>query len=116
MMLATIADFDAELPDRWRARERERWQARQATYQREKDEKDAEWQAWYAAYRTTPEWAFRRTMVLKRAAYMCEGCGLAMASEVHHTTYAHVGNELLWELRAVCRACHERAHAEPAAS
>ena len=28
--------------------------------------------------------------------------------EVHHITYAHVFDEPLFDLRAVCRPCHER--------
>jgi hypothetical protein len=29
---------------------------------------------------------------------------------VHHVTYKNMGNEFLWELRAICAVCHERVH------
>jgi 5-methylcytosine-specific restriction endonuclease McrA len=35
---------------------------------------------------------------------------LKRATQVHHTTYKHVGNEFLWELRAICDECHDRFH------
>jgi 5-methylcytosine-specific restriction endonuclease McrA len=64
----------------------------------------------YHQYLQTPQWAERRALVLKRSAGLCEGCRLASAEQVHHTTYAHCGNEFLWELVAICRDCHERFH------
>ena len=41
---------------------------------------------------------------------VCEACGEVRATEVHHLTYKHIGSEFLWELVAICRACHERYH------
>jgi hypothetical protein len=32
------------------------------------------------------------------------------AEHVHHLSYDHWRDELLWELVAACRKCHERAH------
>ena len=32
------------------------------------------------------------------------------ATQAHHLTYEHMGDEFLWELKAVCRPCHERWH------
>ena len=64
----------------------------------------------YAAYLLTPAWRERRRLVLERAGRLCEGCREVPATEVHHTTYAHIGDEFLWELRAVCALCHERMH------
>ena len=34
-----------------------------------------------------------------------------MAKQVHHTTYANVGHEFLFELVALCPECHNRYHA-----
>lgn len=64
----------------------------------------------YLAHLRSPKWAATRALVLKRAGGMCEGCGIARADEVHHMTYENLGDEFLWELRAVCRPCHERWH------
>jgi 5-methylcytosine-specific restriction endonuclease McrA len=71
-----------------------------------------EWFANYDQYLRSPEWRARRALVMRRAGGTCEGCGTARANQVHHLTYAHVQREFLWELVAVCAACHERLHAE----
>lgn len=65
---------------------------------------------WYADYLASDEWSERRRRVMERARYLCEGCLSARAECVHHTTYAHVGDELMFELVALCNACHEKAH------
>jgi 5-methylcytosine-specific restriction endonuclease McrA len=63
---------------------------------------------WYRHdYLTSPEWRARREKVMRRANGLCEGCLERRATEVHHVTYEHVGAEMLWELRAICRECHE---------
>jgi hypothetical protein len=72
--------------------------------------RDADWWARYDAYLKSPEWHARRRLVLKRANGVCEGCGLRPAAQVHHLSYTHVFNEFLWELRAVCLACHQALH------
>ena len=42
----------------------------------------------------------------------CKVCRRAVATEVHYQTWGRVGSEPLWELRAVCCACHARLHPE----
>jgi 5-methylcytosine-specific restriction endonuclease McrA len=64
----------------------------------------------YHEYLQTDAWQERRRLVLRRAGGICEGCRKARAVEVHHLTYQHIGHEFLWELVAICRACHERYH------
>lgn len=76
--------------------------------------KSAEWRQKYNAHLASPEWQALRKKVMQRANFECEGCGDAHPTQVHHLTYIHLGNELLWELVAVCQACHEAAHAERA--
>lgn len=71
-----------------------------------------EFRAKYAKYLAGPEWALKRRQVMHRCAGVCEGCGIADATEVHHLTYKHVGEEFLFELVGVCKPCHERAHAD----
>jgi 5-methylcytosine-specific restriction endonuclease McrA len=69
--------------------------------------------AWYAWYLRTDAWDQKRRAVLRRANYCCEGCGIDNRKlHVHHLTYAHKGNEFLFELVAVCEVCHERCHAQ----
>jgi hypothetical protein len=64
----------------------------------------------YSEYLRSPEWKRRREKVMARAKGICEGCGDALATQVHHLTYEHVGNEFLFELVAICHECHERIH------
>lgn len=70
----------------------------------------------YARYLESEEWWQRRTRVMERAAGVCEGCRMREPVDVHHLTYDHVTEELLWELVAVCAPCHERAHGGPGTS
>jgi 5-methylcytosine-specific restriction endonuclease McrA len=81
-------------------------QCREAAIARRK----AEWRAVYRRYLASADWQSVRQRVLRRAFVTCEGCWEARATEVHHLTYAHVGDELLFELVAICRPCHERVH------
>jgi hypothetical protein len=70
----------------------------------------AEWRAVYDRYLASADWQSVRQRVFNRAHGTCEGCLETRATEVHHQTYAHVGDELLFELVAICRPCHERLH------
>jgi len=91
-------------------RQRE-WNAGVEAAQRKAEAEAAERRARYHEYLKTPEWRAKRRLVIERARGLCEGCGINAATQVHHLTYEHVGAEFLWELRAVCDGCHERAHA-----
>lgn len=64
----------------------------------------------YHAYLRTPEWQDKRQKVIERCRGICEGCMDARVAHVHHLTYAHIFDELLFELVGLCEACHERAH------
>jgi 5-methylcytosine-specific restriction endonuclease McrA len=70
----------------------------------------AEARANYEAYRETEPWKKKCGLVMQRASNLCEGCRAARATEVHHLTYDHCGDEFLWELVAICRPCHDRFH------
>lgn len=72
-----------------------------------KDSQDEEWWDWYNNYLLSPEWSRKRDLVLRRANGICEGCGLARATQVHHKTYERVGHEMLFDLVAICSKCHE---------
>jgi hypothetical protein len=76
----------------------------------EQEQKRNQRKAEYQQYLQTAEWKNKSQTVLKRANFLCEGCGSNRATQAHHITYEHVFNEFLWELKAVCRSCHERAH------
>jgi len=64
----------------------------------------------YHAYLETDEWSAKRLKVLIRDEYLCRACLENRATVVHHLTYAHIYNEPLYDLVAVCKQCHELIH------
>lgn len=97
-------DFDEGLREGWQASMRLAYEAA-----RESASPDDFWDR-YERHLASPEWAAIRDRVLVRAGGLCEGCGLRRPVHVHHTTYERLGNEMLFDLQAVCRPCHERLH------
>lgn len=97
---------------RWLAHVEAQQQERTAAYQAEQDAKNREWWRWYNQYLTTAQWKAKRALVMERAGGICEGCRTRKAVQVHHLTYEHVGDELLFELVALCGACHQKIHPE----
>lgn len=98
-----VAEWDESLAPAFEARIRESYDAK-----READR--AEWRERYNSHLASPKWKGLRQRVLARAGYICEGCGIHQAAQVHNLSYDHLGDEFLWELRAVCIECHERFH------
>lgn len=65
----------------------------------------------YADYLQSDKWKAIRLKVLKRDNNLCQGCLEATATDVHHITYANLGDELMFELLSLCRDCHfNRVH------
>lgn len=98
-----------------RARDEQRskeWELRRVEMERQREHETAQWQAAYQEHLRSPKWARTRQKVLERAQGIREGCREQRATQVHHLSYRHVGDEFLWELAAVCRDCHERWHAK----
>jgi hypothetical protein len=111
--LEFIARFDEELRAEYRAKmAASEMVARRA--QREAQSFDIQRErlgSWYRdEYLNSEAWAEKRELVIQRAGGICEGCRSRKARIVHHLTYDHVGNELLFELVALCRSCHDRCH------
>ena len=96
-------DWDETLNERWTASVR-------ATIAESRRAETDDRRARYAAYLDTTQWKQKRAAVLQRERSICQGCGSNRACDVHHLTYAHVGKELLFELVALCRACHDVVH------
>jgi len=68
----------------------------------------------YEAYlRRSDRWRRIREAVMDRDDGICRGCLAAPATEVHHRNYENIFQEFCWDLVAVCRPCHERAHGQP---
>lgn len=78
---------------------------------REEAQRHDKWLGEYREFLRTPKWAAIREKVLARARGWCEGCNEQKASQVHHLTYARVGgNEMLFDLVAICDDCHHKVH------
>ena len=111
-----LADGQKPLPfdETAQARSREvidRFYAKQsALHTEQRNERNRAWWDWYDAYLQSDAWREKRAQALKRDGGLCQGCLERPATQVHHLTYAHVGDELLFELISICDDCHERAH------
>ena len=68
----------------------------------------AEYQRKHQEYLNSQVWKEKRQEVLNRDSYLCQACLKHRASEVHHLTYDHFGDEPLFDLISVCRQCHEK--------
>jgi 5-methylcytosine-specific restriction endonuclease McrA len=64
----------------------------------------------YADYLLTDKWKNLRRLALARDHNLCQGCREWPATQVHHLTYTHLGEEFLFELVSLCHFCHERIH------
>lgn len=67
----------------------------------------------YQDYIQSPAWQLVRSRALTRAGHKCQLCGGGLRLEVHHNTYARLGNELPTDLIVLCADCHTRYHREP---
>ena len=97
----------------------QQYQAEQRRQERQRESERAQWHALYAEYLRGDTWRRKRNLVLRRANGICEGCGTASALQVHHTSYPQgcwpgsnewIAQEKLFDLRAICRSCHEDIH------
>jgi hypothetical protein len=64
----------------------------------------------YLTYLRSPQWQQVRRAHLEYADYWCKICKKERAFQVHHWTYARLGNEHPMDLSAVCVTCHHRIH------
>lgn len=111
-MLADLQPFDDTLRQSWQDQQRRFYEARAEARINDQATKQSEWWIQYNAYLNTTAWRLKRQAVLTRANNWCEGCAGRPATDVHHKTYDHMGNELLFELVAVCKTCHHILHPE----
>lgn len=105
--MAGALPLDRSLYEAYRGKRNRLWQR---LYDDERAESTEQFWAHYSAYLNTPGWRAKAARVLERDGHLCQACLRAKATQVHHLTYDHVFDEFLWELAAVCTACHERLH------
>ncbi len=110
----SVPDWES-LPE-WDQGLRSRWAEANSEYWRQQNEQAfqdslAEKRRRHAEYLQTPAWRERRALRLAFDNARCQarlvGCR-GVATEVHHTTYEHWGNEPLFDLVSVCRPCHRK--------
>jgi 5-methylcytosine-specific restriction endonuclease McrA len=93
-----------------REAQEEEWRQRSQQYEEERHQQAEERKREYDAYMQSTKWAHIRQRVLERENYVCQGCGIRGAIQAHHLTYDRFKEEMLFDLVAVCRSCHERIH------
>ena len=64
----------------------------------------------YKQYLKSPEWARLKRIARAIAVNKCQVCNSSQSLEVHHRTYARIGNELVSDLIVLCGACHALFH------
>lgn len=63
----------------------------------------------YVEYVNSTAWFIRREAAIEKAEWKCQICGLYNDHlEVHHKTYARLGNERDEDLLVVCAECHKK--------
>lgn len=108
---ASIVPFDRPLRKSWTDRRHLEYEKRcNDYYNNVVPQKSAVWWEWYNRYLASPQWQEKRRKVLGRCKGICEGCGKRPAHHIHHLTYDRVGDEMLFDLVAVCLDCHRRIH------
>lgn len=103
-------DYDESIVTKFRERGQQRMQERQVAAEQQRESERQEWRRRYELYLQSPQWESKRQAALKRDRWLCQGCLSRRATQVHHLTYDHLGNELLWELQSVCTECHKIIH------
>ncbi len=108
-----INKFDTELFDKYYASYERYNNYQQFIFYKERkisaDKREEDRTKWFKEhneYLQTDKWKQIRLKVLKRDDFLCQGCLESPATEVHHLTYGHWKNELMFELLSVCYDCH----------
>ena len=108
--VGSLRPFDEALPKKYRASRNREESTIIRRHIRLQSNEDVRFSNEYKEYLASDRWAAKRVKVLERARNLCEGCGEARATEVHHLNYNHLFDEFLFELVALCHSCHTRWH------
>lgn len=68
-------------------------------------------QVYREEYLSSDHWLATAKDARARAGQQCQDCGKKTRLDVHHLTYARLGEELDADLMALCRTCHRARHA-----
>lgn len=91
---------------------KERWERTTSVYAEGRENQNAAFWRFYNKYINSDAWRTKRQQAIQRAAGSCAGCNASLRSpiHVHHLTYDHLGDELLFELVVICERCHQKLH------
>lgn len=64
----------------------------------------------YEDYLNSQTWKLKRLKILQRDKFVCQECFTERANNVHHITYANLGDEKDYELVSLCQSCHDKIH------
>lgn len=106
--IESVREWDQALENNYMFQVQERAGEIRLERQQQWENRQTEWDEWYREYTSSPEWKDKRRRVLKRDNYQCKACEQRKATEVHHLTYKHAGNEPLFDLVSVCAVCHKK--------
>lgn len=90
-----------------------KWKKQREQIQIEYEQKRDERLEKKAYYYESEKWKNKRIKVLDRDKNLCQACLKNIATQVHHLTDIHFGNEPLFELISVCEKCHNAIHKLP---
>lgn len=106
--------FDQKLLDEKTKEREQQWdarrQARLQEYEEQRQQEYAQWQQKWREHLESDYWKKIRQKVFRRANFICEGCGVNRATQVHHLTYDRLGCEMMFDLVAICKPCHKVIH------
>ena len=108
--LQAIPDFDVQFAEGQEALRRGRAEQRRNQFFLQQQSEREEFDRRRREHMSSPKWAMLRDKVLKRDGWTCQGCLRGNATQVHHLTYSHLGEELAFQLISLCRECHEKTH------
>jgi 5-methylcytosine-specific restriction endonuclease McrA len=111
--LSKLKKWDPVLVEEWDKRRTAYWEDRRRQYENERDEENRQFWERYNRHMKSEKWQAIRRRVFARCKGICEGCAERRAVHVHHLSYEHLGDELLYELVGVCLSCHEKDHGRP---
>lgn len=107
-----LPPWNESLVEAWRVRMHDHAQKARDWYENWKSQEEVRWRQRYEQHLLSEKWQQLRRKVFLRSGGVCEGCAERRATEVHHLTYVRLGNEMLFDLAAVCSQCHEIIHAD----
>ena len=108
--IKSLPDFDTELRDSWWTGQRQEIVEKMEFAKAEAESRLTERRDFYQKYLLSSEWQSKRRQVIARDGGLCQGCRNAQIQEVHHLSYDHLGDELLFELIGLCSKCHRKTH------